>query len=150
MKVLTIADVQEMAGAPVQPDTRRLRGMSLLEIMVVITLIGLVTAAIGVAVIGQLNKGQADTARNQSYEIAKALDIYKLQNGSYPSTGQGLAVLKSPPKGKPIMDDVPKDPWGQDYIYTNPGQKNPSKFDIRSKGNDGVEGNEDDVGNWAE
>lgn len=148
MKVLTIVDMERMVGQ--RAAARRLRGMSLLEIMVVITLIGLVTAAIGVAVIGQLNQGQADTARNQSYEIAKALDIYKLQNGSYPSTGQGLAVLKSPPKGKPIMDEVPKDPWGQDYIYTNPGQKNPSKFDIRSKGNDGVEGNEDDVGNWAD
>ncbi len=147
MKVLTMLDVERMAGAR---RAKRVRGMSLLEIMVVITLIGLVTAAIGVAVIGQLNKGQADTARNQSYEIAKALDIYKLQNGSYPSTGQGLGVLKDPPKGKGIMDEIPKDPWGQDYIYTNPGQKNPKKFDIRSKGNDGVEGNEDDVGNWSE
>jgi general secretion pathway protein G len=129
---------------------RRRRGMSLLEIMVVITLIGLVTAAIGVAVINQLAKGQSDAARNQAYEIAKSLDIYKLQNGSYPSTGQGLAVLASPPKGKPIMEAVPKDPWGNDYIYVNPGQKNPSKFDIRSKGNDGQEGTEDDIGNWQE
>ena len=129
---------------------RRRRGMSLLEIMVVITLIGLVTATIGVAVINQLGKGQADAARNQAYEIAKSLDIYKLQNGSYPSTAQGLNVLKSPPKGKPIMEDVPKDPWGNEYIYVMPGQKNTTKFDIRSKGNDGVEGNEDDVGNWPE
>ncbi len=129
---------------------RRRRGMSLLEIMVVITLIGLVTAAIGVAVINQLGKGQSDAARNQAYEIAKSLDIYKLQNGSYPSTGQGLSVLASPPKGKPIMEAVPKDPWGNDYIYVIPGQKNPSKFDVRSKGNDGQEGTEDDVGNWQE
>ena len=147
MKVFTIKDVQRHAGAG---RVVAFRGMSLLEIMIVITLIGLVTATIGVAVIGQLNKGQADTARNQAYEIQKALDIYKLQNGSYPSTGQGLAVLKTPPKGKAIMDDVPQDPWGQEFIYTNPGQKNASKFDIRSKGNDGVEGNEDDVGNWKE
>jgi general secretion pathway protein G len=129
---------------------RRPRAMSLLEIMVVITLIGLVTATIGVAVINQLGKGQADAARNQAYEIAKSLDIYKLQNGSYPTTAQGLGVLKNPQKGKPIMDDVPKDPWGNEYIYVTPGQKNPTKFDVRSKGNDGIEGNEDDVGNWPE
>ena len=146
MKVLSIADVKQQQ----RRGLLRRRGMSLLEIMIVITLIGLVTATIGVAVIGQLNKGQADTARNQAFEVAKALDIYKLQNGQYPSTGQGLAVLAAPPKGKPIMDAVPKDPWGQDFIYTNPGQKNATKFDIRSKGNDGIEGNEDDVGNWAE
>jgi general secretion pathway protein G len=150
MKKLTLRDVELALAATGATPARRRRGMSLLEIMVVITLIGLVTAAIGVAVINQLGKGQADSARNQAYEIAKSLDIYKLQNGSYPSTGQGLSVLASPPKGKPIMESVPKDPWGNDYIYVIPGQKNPSKFDIRSKGNDGQEGTEDDIGNWQE
>ena len=125
------------------------RGMSLLEIMVVITLIGLVTAAVGVAVMGQLEDGQMKTARNQAFEIEKSLDIYKLQHGSYPSSAQGLSVLASPPKGKAIMERVPKDPWGNDYIYMNPGQKN-KKFDILSKGPDQQEGTEDDVGNWEE
>jgi general secretion pathway protein G len=149
MKKLTLRDVELALAARGRSFTRQ-RGMSLLEIMVVITLIGLVTAAIGVAVINQLGKGQSDAARNQAYEIAKSLDIYKLQNGSYPSTGQGLSVLASPPKGKPIMESVPTDPWGNAYIYVNPGQKNPSKFDVRSKGGDGQEGTEDDVGNWQE
>jgi general secretion pathway protein G len=126
------------------------RGFSLLEIMVVITLIGLVTAAIGVAVMNQLEKGQIDTARSQAYEIAKSVELYKLQNGSFPTTAQGLSVLASPPKGKPIMDKLPKDPWNNDYIYVIPGQKNPNKFDVRSKGPDGQEGTEDDAGNWAE
>mgnify|MGYP001425423900 FL=1 len=126
------------------------RGMSLLEIMVVITLIGLVTAAVGVAVMNQLEKGQMDTARNQAYEIGKSIELYKLQNAGYPSTAQGLEALVSPPKGKPIMERVPQDPWGNDYIYVVPGAKNTIKFDVRSKGPDGVEGSEDDVGNWAE
>jgi general secretion pathway protein G len=147
MQNLTAADIDRLLAPAAR---RRHRGMSLLEIMVVITLIGLVTAAIGVAVIGQLGEGQRDAARNQAYEIAKSLDIYKLQNSRYPSTSQGLAVLASPPKGKPIMDSIPQDPWGNDYIYLIPGQKNATKFDIRSKGNDGIEGNEDDVGNWQE
>ena len=125
------------------------RGMSLLEIMVVITLIGLVTAAIGVAVMGQLGKGQSDSARNQAYEIGKSLELYKLNNGRYPTTGEGLQALVTPPKGKPLMESLPKDPWGNDYISLIPGQKNAQKFDIRSKGSDAQEGTEDDVGNWA-
>lgn len=127
-----------------------LRGMSLLEIMVVITLIGLVTATIGVTVFNTLEGGQKDTARNQAKLIEQALDQYKLDTHSYPSTAQGLSVLTNPPKGKPYMDNLPKDPWGNDYIYVIPGQKNPKKFDVRSKGPDGQEGNEDDVGNWPE
>lgn len=149
MKIMTMSDVSKLVAGDAR-RVRALRGMSLLEIMVVITLIGLVTAAIGVAVINQLGEGQRDAARNQSYEIAKSLDIFKLQNGSYPTTGQGLQVLVTPPKGKAIMEQLPKDPWGNEYIYLNPGQKNATKFDIRSKGNDGIEGNEDDVGNWAD
>lgn len=126
------------------------RGMSLLEIMVVITLIGLVAAAVSVAVMGQLEQGEIDTARNQSYEIGKSIELYKLQNGSYPTTAQGLQALTSPPRGKALMERIPKDPWGEEYIYVIPGQKNPSKFDVRSKGPDRQEGTEDDVGNWPE
>lgn len=142
---------EHLARAATTEAMRRApRGMSLLEIMVVITLIGLVTAAVGVAVMNQLSKGQIDTARNQAYEIEKSLDLYKLQQGGYPSTAQGLQVLASPPKGKPIMEKVPKDPWGNEFMYLAPGQKNTRKFDIVSKGPDQQEGTEDDVGNWAE
>lgn len=141
--------MQNEAQAQVTARATAPRGMSLLEIMVVITLIGLVTAAIGVAVMGQLGEGQKKTATNQAYEIGKSLELYKLNNGRYPTTAEGLQVLTAPPKGKPIMDALPKDPWGADYIYTIPGQKNPSKYDIRSKGSDGQEGTEDDAGNWA-
>ena len=126
------------------------KGMSLLEIMVVITLIGLVAAAVSVAVMGQLEQGEIDTARNQSFEIGKSVELYKLQNGSYPTTAQGLQALTSPPRGKPLMERIPKDPWGEEYIYVIPGQKNPSKFDVRSKGPDRQEGTEDDTGNWPE
>jgi len=126
--------------------------MSLLEIMVVITLIGLVTAAIGVAVMGRLEDGKIKLARDGANQIASAMEIYKLNTGRYPTTSEGLHVLVQPPKGKPVIDDVEKlkDQWGNEYVYTNPGTKNPSKFDIRSKGPDGQEGTDDDVGNWPE
>jgi general secretion pathway protein G len=54
----------------------------------------------------------------------------------------------SPPKGKPVMDALPVDPWGNGYIYSIPGTKNVNKYDVRSKGPDGQEGTDDDVGNW--
>jgi len=129
---------------------KALPGMSLLEIMVVITLIGLVAGVVTVTVMNQLEKGEMDTARSQALNIAESLKIYKLQQGKFPTTAQGLGVLASPPKGKPVMERVPADPWGNEYIYTNPGQKNANSFDIRSKGPDGQEGTEDDVGNWTE
>lgn len=140
---------------PANPRRRRRRpaapkGMSLLEVMVVLVLIGLVASMVSVAVMNQLTKGEMDTARNQSFEIGKSIELYKLQAGSYPSTAQGLSVLASPPKGRPLMERVPKDPWGEEYIYVIPGQKNPSKFDVRSKGPDRQEGTDDDIGNWPE
>ena len=128
---------------------RPVRGFSLLEIMVVLVLIGMVVSLITVNVMGRLDQGKIDTARSQAYELAKSVDIYKLQTGSWPSTGQGLQVLVTPPKGKPIIDQLPKDPWNNDYTLIVPGQKNPNKFDIRSKGPDAQEGTEDDVGNWS-
>jgi general secretion pathway protein G len=129
---------------------RALPGMSLLEIMVVITLIGLVASVVTVAVMNQLEKGERDTARQQAHNIAQSLDIYKVQFGKYPTTAEGLNVLANPPKGKAIMERVPKDPWGEEYIFVIPGQKNTSKFDVRSKGPDRQEGTDDDVGNWPE
>ena len=138
-----------LAPAPRGAPRRRARGFSLLEIMVVLVLIGLVVSLVTVNVMGRLNQGQIDTCRNQAYELAKSLDIYKLQTGNYPTTGQGLTVLASPPKGKPIIDKVPQDPWNNDYIYVIPGMKNPTKFDIRCKGPDGQEGTDDDAGNWS-
>jgi general secretion pathway protein G len=122
--------------------------MTLIEIMVVITLLGLIAAAVGVAAMNMLEKGQMDTARTQAMEIAKALDTYKVMYGRYPSNSEGLNALVSPPGGKSIMERIPKDPWGGEYIFTIPGVKNPGKFDIRSNGPDRSEGGGDDVGNW--
>lgn len=142
----------ETTPTPVAPQKRRkrrpARGMTLIEIMVVITLLGLIAAAVGVAAMNMLEKGQLETARTQAMEIAKALDTYKVMFGRYPNNSEGLNVLVNPPAGKPVMERLPKDPWGGDYIFTIPGVKNPNKFDVRSNGPDRTEGGGDDVGNW--
>lgn len=136
-------------GAPAA-RRKRARGFSLLEIMVVLVLIGIVVSLVAVNVMGQLEKGQIKAARTQAMTLGQAVENYRLDFGKYPSSSEGLDVLARPPKGKPIIENLPKDPWDSAYIYTLPGQKNPSKFDIRSKGPDGQENTDDDVGNWPE
>ena len=135
---------------PARRRRRRQRGMTLVEIMVVVVIMSLVAGVVGVAVFNALGKAQADTARTQIRQLADALDIYKLQHRKYPSTGEGLAALTQSKDGaKPVMDSLPKDPWGNDYVYINPGQHNSSGFDIMSYGEDGVAGGTDDIGNWS-
>lgn len=119
--------------------------MSLIEIMVVITLIALVTAAVGVSVFRVMIDGQIEVARNQANELAKSMQMYRLSRGALPSASQGLAALTEPP---PVIEKLPRDPWGNSYAYVVPGVRNPHSFDIVSRGPDGIEGTQDDVGNW--
>jgi general secretion pathway protein G len=122
------------------------RGMTLVEIMVVVVIIGLVTSVVGVAVFGQLGKAQVKTSQTQMAQIANALDMYKLSYRQYPSTAEGLQALAAPKDGgSAIMPTVPQDPWGKDYVYIYPGQNNPRSFDLYSYGPDGVQGNDDVV-----
>lgn len=122
--------------------------MTLVEIMVVVVIISLVTGIVGVAVFNQLQRAQVETARTQIRSISNALELYKLALRQYPSTGEGLNALVSPKNNeKPFLQAVPKDPWGNDYVYIYPGARNASGFDLMSYGPDGVQ-SEDDVGNW--
>jgi general secretion pathway protein G len=121
------------------------RGMSLIEIMVVITLIALVTAAVGVSVFKVKRDGDVQIARSQAHELAKSVQMYRLSRGALPSTSQGLVALTEPP---PLMEKLPLDPWGNAYAYVAPGTRNTRSFDVVSRGPDGIEGTDDDVGNW--
>jgi general secretion pathway protein G len=141
----------ERRGCATRTVVRRAaeRGMTLVEIMVVVIIISLVAGVVGVQVFNQLAKAQVQTARTQMKSLGDALELYKLSNRQYPSTAEGLNALASPKGGEqPYMATIPKDPWGNDYIYIFPGSHNPKGFDIFSKGADGAEGGDDDVGNW--
>jgi general secretion pathway protein G len=116
--------------------------------MIVMALIALIASSIGVYVMGQYSKSQLTAARNQAYEIAKQFDLYRLDFGRYPNASEGFQALIRPARGEPFMDKVPVDPWGNEFIYVFPGVKNRNKPDVRSKGPDGIENTEDDVGNW--
>ncbi len=98
---------------------RASRGMTLIEIIVVITILSLLMAAVGVAVIPQLDKAKQDTARMDIGNLQTALKTYYAKKGNYPDTGSGLRVLVE----SQILDRAPVDPWGHDYVYMNEGGK---------------------------
>lgn len=128
-----------------------LRGFSLIEIMVVVTLIAILGGIATVYFAGVLERGKIDAARAQAQELGKALDMYKLQNGSYPSTSEGLEVLVKPLRGGPgIMETLPLDPWKRAFEYSNPGVKNANGVDVWSNGPDADGGREADIGNWIQ
>lgn len=125
------------------------RGMTLVEIMVVVVIISLVAGVVGVAVLNRLGEAQKKVAFTQLKQISDALELYKLSMRNYPSTGEGLQALVSPKNNeKPFMATLPKDPWGNDYVYIFPGSHNPGSFDLMSYGPDTVAGGGDDIGNW--
>ncbi len=110
------------------------RGMTLIEIMVVITIIGLIAAAVTVAVLPQLQKAQADRASLDIKSIEGALKLYYARKGNYPDTATGLKSLVD----QQILDKVPQDPWNHDYVYV----LERGKPIITSYGRDGVPGGE--------
>jgi len=110
------------------------RGMTLLEIMVVITIIGVVMAAVGVAVIPMLDTARADTSKNTISTVETGLKLYYTRHGKYPDTSQGLAILVQ----EKMLDKTPKDGWSNDYVYLNEG----GKYKIISYGGDAAPGGE--------
>ena len=120
-------------------------GFTLLELLVVIVIIGMLAAYVGPKYFAQLGKSEVTIARAQIEGFEKALDLYRLEMGRYPSTEQGLLALSSKPaegaekwNGPYLSKAVPRDPWGHAYIYRNPGSK--GAFDIISNGSDGKPG----------
>ena len=123
------------------------RGMTLIEILVVLVLIGVVRGIVGGNFIGRGEKAKADAAKIEIGQIGQALDLYKLETGRYPSSSDGLQALVTAPGGASNWNgpywkksQIPKDPWGNEYRYTSPGQK--GAYDILSLGADGKEGGE--------
>lgn len=144
-------------GNVVRRVGREEKGMSLIEIMVVITIMGLVMSMIGVSVLGFLSDAKVDTTKTQMKVIQNGLLAYKIKNGRYPTSSEGLQALINPPstaKSKtPIIEAkaVPKDGWGSDFVYYSPGTHGDNAFEIVSYGEDGAPGGEGvdaDINSW--
>jgi general secretion pathway protein G len=112
------------------------RGMTLIEILVVITILGIIAAAVAVNVVGQLDEAKVKQAKTDLHTLENCLDLYKIDKGRYPSTEEGLQAVVTAGKCKPQL----KDPWGHNYVYLFPGQVHPESFDIKSYGADGQAG----------
>lgn len=153
-----------MAPSPAPRDSeraarlRRTGGFTLIEIIAVVVIIGLLTTLVGLNIAGQIDKAKLNAARAQISQLESALEFYKLDNGRYPSTTQGLEALVNEPSGDPAprnyqaggylkKRDLLMDPWGTPFQYASPGQHNAHGFDLWSLGEDGQSGGED-VGNW--
>jgi general secretion pathway protein G len=137
------------------------RGFTLIELMVVVIILGILALYIGPKIMGEPEKAKRVKAKMDIATLETALKMYKLDNGVYPSTEQGLQSLVEMPetgvvpknwrKGGYIEKNrVPKDPWGNEFVYISPGVH--GDFDIISYGLDGVPGGEDeegqDINNW--
>jgi len=114
------------------------RGMTLIEILVVITILGLIAAAVAVNVVGQLGEAKVKQAKTDLHTLENCLDLFKIDKGRYPTTEEGLQAVVAAGKCKPRL----KDPWGRDYVYLSPGQLHPESFDLKSYGADGQPGGE--------
>ena len=133
-------------------------GFTLIEIMVVVVILGILAALVVPQVMSRPDQAKVTVAKGDIKAIAAALDMYKLDNFSYPSTQQGLDALVSKPSGNPqprnwnadgYLKRLPKDPWGNDYQYLAPGTK--GAYDLFSYGADGKPGGSElnaDIGNW--
>ena len=123
-------------------------GFTLLELLVVVAIIGLLAGYVGPKLFTQLGKSEISSAKAQITAFEKALDLYRLDTGHYPSTEQGLNALLTRPQNEakwngPYLEKVvPVDPWGKPYVYRFPGQKR--EYDLLSYGKDGQPGGTDD------
>ncbi|MFP4243575.1 MAG: type II secretion system major pseudopilin GspG [Ectothiorhodospira sp.] len=136
------------------------QGFTLIEVMVVVVILGILAAIVVPRVMDRPDDARITKARSDIRALESALNLYKLDNYTYPTTDQGLEALVERPDGRPeprnwreggYIDRIPEDPWGNDYQYLQPGSR--GDFDLYSQGADGRPGGEGanaDIGNWED
>ncbi|WP_312341223.1 type II secretion system major pseudopilin GspG [Stutzerimonas nitrititolerans] len=134
---------------------RAQRGFTLIEIMVVVVILGILAAMVVPKVLDRPDQARATAARQDIGGLMQALNLYRLDQGHYPSMSQGLAALvERPPQipaanWRPYLERLPKDPWGKPYLYLSPGAN--GEIDVFTLGADGQpngEGVNSDIGSW--
>jgi general secretion pathway protein G len=128
------------------------KGFTLLEMVIVLGIIGLIIGG-AIGVMGKVSDGAArERVKGDFQTLGSVLKMYKINNGFYPSTAQGLKALVTRPSGAPVpkswtalADSVPMDPWGQEYGYRFPGSKVATEYELVSRGKDGQLGTDDDI-----
>jgi general secretion pathway protein G len=137
-------------------------GFTLIEMMVVLAIIGTLALLVAPSVLSHVSDANVTAARSQIETFSVALDAYRLDTGTYPSTEDGLAALRFRPlrlaaaagwRGPYLRKNVPLDPWGRPYIYRSPGTTNPDSYDLYTLGRDGQtsgKGEDADITSWGD
>jgi general secretion pathway protein G len=124
---------------------------TLVEMLLVITIIGILAALVVPKMVGRSEQARQAAARADISSIKTALDAFEVDSGGYPRSLQDL--IQQPGNAKnwhgPYLESLPQDPWGNPYVYNFPGGHNPNGFDLYSVGPDGKAGTDDDIGNWS-
>ncbi len=142
----------------IQQGTLNRSGLTLVEIILVVVIIGILAAMVIPNIAGRSEEARRGAVRADiEANLSVALDMYELDGGSYPTTDQGLKALFQKPTSAPVPSKwsgpylkkkkMPRDPWGRDYGYRGPGTHNPESYDLFSLGPDGIESS-DDINNW--
>jgi len=138
------------------------KGFTLIELLIVIVILGILATYVGTQIMGRPEEARRTQAMIQIKALENALNIYRIDNQDYPSTEQGLRALVAKPTVGNIPPDwreegylekssVPKDAWGNEFVYLYPGVHNSNSFDLFSYGADGQPGGDGknaDIGNW--
>jgi general secretion pathway protein G len=133
----------------------RVAGFSLIELLLVLVILGVLAALVVPRFSGRSQQARETAAKADISNIVTAINAFEIDTGRLPSTEEGLAALLQAPSGingwrGPYLNrGLPRDPWGNNYEYRYPGQRNAGSFDLFSFGPDGREGG-DDIGNWNE
>jgi general secretion pathway protein G len=136
----------------------RSKGFTLIELMVVLVILGVLAAMIAPRIMDRPDEARVVAAKQDIAAILQALKLYRLDNIRYPTTEQGLQSLITKPSIEPVpgnwkaggyLERMPRDPWGNPYVYLNPGRQ--GEIDVISYGADGEpggEGTDADIGSW--
>lgn len=147
-----------MTAVSARRSARLARGFTLIEVLVVVVILAILAAVVIPRVMEHPAEARVARAKADIQAIVTSLNTYKLDNFAYPATEQGLEALVSKPSGAPeapnwrkggYLDGVPKDPWGRNYLYLQPGAH--GDMDVYTLGADGKPGGEGeaaDIGNW--
>ena len=132
------------------------RGFTLIELLLVLVILTLLAAVVVPKFTRRSEQAQITAARTDIASLEVALDVFEVDTGRFPATEEGLGALLEQPTGVTawhgpyIKRGVPKDPWGNLYIYKYPGDHNANGYDLHSCGPDGQDGTDDDIDNWSE
>jgi general secretion pathway protein G len=132
-------------------------GFTLIELLLVLVILAILAAVVVPRFTGRSEQARTTAAETDIAGMETALDAFEIDIGRFPTTDEGLAALVEPPagvdaqawQGPYLKRDLPRDPWGNDYVYEQPGRFNTRGFDLSSAGADGRAGTEDDVANWT-